>query len=108
MSFRSICSLMLFGLFTLRVPLCWSQAAHEAENVLANGKARVETVLHSFGEDANGAYPVSRVAMARNGRLYGTTNLAGIGGGTVFEMTRSQSGGWAITAEHGFEVNGEG
>jgi len=99
---------MLFSLLALRLPLCWSQSLPGADGDVAIRNAAVETVLYSFAEDVNGAYPLSRVLMGSNGRLYGTTNLSGIAGGTVFELTRSRSGVWTITAVHDFDVNTEG
>jgi len=108
MRFRFISSLLLFGLFAPGVPHGWSQSVADAESEITTANAPVETMLYSFAEDANGAYPVSRVVMGSNGRLYGTTSLAGIAGGTAFEMTRSQSGAWTITAVHDFDVNSEG
>ena len=108
MTFRFIVSLMLFSLLALRLPLCWSQSLPGADGDVAIRNAAVETVLYSFAEDVNGAYPLSRVLMGSNGRLYGTTNLSGIAGGTVFELTRSRSGVWTIMAVHDFDVNTEG
>src|SRR5689334_2035317 len=62
-----------------------------------------EQVLHSFGEDENGAYPISSIVRDAQGNLYGTTNLAGIGGqGTVFELTPQSDGTWTYTLLHGF------
>jgi uncharacterized repeat protein (TIGR03803 family) len=62
-----------------------------------------EQVLHSFGEDDNGAYPISGAVLDAQGNLYGTTNLAGAGGaGTVFELVPAQ-GGWTYVLLHSFE-----
>ncbi|MBZ5572538.1 MAG: hypothetical protein LAO09_11755 [Acidobacteriia bacterium] len=48
-----------------------------------------EQVLHSFGEDANGGYPISSIVADSQGNLYGTTFEGGDGfAGTVFELTR--------------------
>lgn len=44
------------------------------------------TVLHGF-DFADGEYPIGRVLLGRDGRLYGTTNAGGAGGlGTVFAV----------------------
>ena len=46
-----------------------------------------EQVLHSFGNGADGAFPVAGLIVAA-GNLYGTTAQGGTsGGGTVFELT---------------------
>jgi len=59
------------------------------------GSGWILTPLYSFGSD--GAYPDGRVAIARDGTLYGTTNeggnsgCGGIGCGTVFQLKPSAS-----------------
>lgn len=62
-----------------------------------------EQVLHSFGEDDNGAYPISSLVADSQGNLYGTTNLAGSNGsGTIFELTPTPGGDWTFTLLHTF------
>ena len=51
-----------------------------------------ESVLHSFCEQsqcADGADPYAGLVFDRKGNLYGTTQWGGVGGGTVFKITRS-------------------
>jgi hypothetical protein len=67
MTFRFIVSLMLFSLLALRLSLCWSQALPGADGDVAIHNAAVETVLYSFAEDVNGAYPLSRVLRGGTG-----------------------------------------
>jgi uncharacterized repeat protein (TIGR03803 family) len=50
-----------------------------------NGK---ETVLHSFGGNPDGQYPITGVIQDANGNLYGTTFYGGVyNKGTVFRLT---------------------
>ncbi len=52
------------------------------------GGSWTETVLHSFGNSTDGAYPYSGLIFDRAGNLYGTTWEGGIhAAGTVFEIT---------------------
>jgi uncharacterized repeat protein (TIGR03803 family) len=69
-----------------------------------------EEVLHSF--DANGAdgfFPEAGLSMDGAGNLYGTTDRGGVYGedcggcgGTVFEMTPTNGGGWALRTLYSF------
>jgi uncharacterized repeat protein (TIGR03803 family) len=47
-----------------------------------------ETVLHSFGNSSDGAYPAQGLVMDKAGSLYGTTNGTGSGDyyGTIFKL----------------------
>jgi len=48
------------------------------------------TVLHGF-DYADGEYPIGRVLVGQDGRIYGTTNAGGTGGlGTVFAVSTSK------------------
>ena len=52
------------------------------------GKKLTESVVYSFTNSAgDGANPEAELVLDAFGNLYGTTNLGGIGGGTVFEVT---------------------
>jgi uncharacterized repeat protein (TIGR03803 family) len=67
-----------------------------------------EEVLHSFGEDKDGAKPVAGVTFDASGNLYGTTSAGGTYGyGTVFQMTPSSSG-WKESVLHEFELQSDG
>jgi uncharacterized repeat protein (TIGR03803 family) len=61
-----------------------------------NGTWR-ETVLYSFTNAADGAYPYAGLVFDKAGNLYGTTGGAGAGWGTVFELSRGANGTWTET-----------
>ena len=62
-----------------------------------------ETVLHSFGGGTDGGLPYAGLIFDGAGNLYGTTEAGGIyGGGTVFEFSPRQGGGWTETVLHNF------
>jgi uncharacterized repeat protein (TIGR03803 family) len=62
-----------------------------------------ESVLYSFC-CADGAGPVAGLIFDRAGNLYGTTFEGGLGavGGTVFQLTPNQNGGWTERVLHRF------
>jgi len=67
-----------------------------------------ETVLHSFGGTNDGDLPYSGMTFDSSGNLYGTTYYGGIhGGGTVFELSPRQGGGWTETILHSFNPDGD-
>ena len=67
------------------------------------GGGWTETVLHSFGRGDDGQSPMAGLVADGNGNLYSTTFSGGIhGGGTVFEMSPRQGGGWTETVLHSF------
>ena len=62
-----------------------------------------ETIIHSFGNGADGEGPTAGPIFDGSGSLYGTTAGGGIhGGGTVFELSPRQGGGWTETVIHSF------
>jgi uncharacterized repeat protein (TIGR03803 family) len=73
----------------------------------ANG-TWTETVLYSFAGRPDGSYPSSGIAIDSAGNLYGTTNYGGTeentgySGGTVFELTPQEGGGWKESILHSF------
>ncbi len=61
----------------------------------AQGGGWTESVLYSFTDGNDGAYPVSPVILDAVGNLYGTTQYGGMYGiGTAFELVKSA--GWAL------------
>jgi uncharacterized repeat protein (TIGR03803 family) len=70
-----------------------------------SGRGWTETVLHSFGGGADGAYPYAGMVAGANGVLYGTTNYGGASGmGIVYQLTPpgSSGSGWTETILHNF------
>ncbi len=62
------------------------------------GGGWTETVLHSFGNGADGVDPEAGLIFDAAGNLYGTTAGGGTySGGTVFELTPTAGGGWTET-----------
>jgi uncharacterized repeat protein (TIGR03803 family) len=67
-----------------------------------SGHNWTETVLYSFGGGNDGAAPYSGVIFDAAGSLYGATTLGGAHSvGTVYELSRSQSG-WSDTTLYAF------
>jgi hypothetical protein len=54
--------------------------------VTANG---TETVMHSFEDGSDGAYPWAGLTLDTKGNLYGTTTAGGFGFGVAFTLGRS-------------------
>jgi len=74
-----------------------------------SGPNWILTTLHTFVGGADGAYPYGRVAIARDGTLYGTTTEGGSGGsGTIYRLQpsaavpRSALAPWNETVLHRF------
>jgi uncharacterized repeat protein (TIGR03803 family) len=74
----------------------------------SNG-AWTETVLHTFTQGTDGAYPVSGLSLDAAGNLYGTTLWGGAsaacpgnGCGTVFQLKHQPDGSWAYSVIHSF------
>jgi uncharacterized repeat protein (TIGR03803 family) len=67
------------------------------------GGGWTETLLHSFGNGADGSGPFSSLIFDGSGNLYGTTIRGGAyGDGTVFELTPVAGGSWTETVLHSF------
>jgi uncharacterized repeat protein (TIGR03803 family) len=85
--------------------------------MIAAGPARAQTltVLHNFGFGADGAFPFAGLTMDGAGNFYGTTADGGqpvlyyclYGCGTVFKLTRAQSG-WVLTPVYQFTGGNDG
>jgi uncharacterized repeat protein (TIGR03803 family) len=69
-----------------------------------------EGVIHSFGNGADGFFPLAGLVFDAAGNLYGTTAFGGASGhGTVFELSPVPGGGWAEKVLHSFTgTNGDG
>jgi uncharacterized repeat protein (TIGR03803 family) len=76
---------------------------------LSGGKWK-ETILHSFGSSADGAFPgVGALTMDSSGIFYGTTDVGGPAGyGTVFKLTPQANGRWKETILHSFTQGANG
>jgi uncharacterized repeat protein (TIGR03803 family) len=63
-----------------------------------------ETILYSFqNNEVDGTYPYGDLVFDTSGNLYGTTAEGGSSfAGTVYELTRGQSGQWTETVIHNF------
>jgi uncharacterized repeat protein (TIGR03803 family) len=67
--------------------------------------ANSETVLHTFVNGSDGAFPFGGLTIDAKGNLYGTTDLGGTGAsaeGTVFKLTPKASGGSTFQTIHTF------
>jgi uncharacterized repeat protein (TIGR03803 family) len=67
-----------------------------------------ESLLHSFGEEGDGIYPLADLILDSSGNLYGTTSEGGSGYGTVFELSRQTDGGWKETLLYSFASEADG
>ena len=78
-----------------------------------SAQAQTFTVLHSFSDGPDGAYPDAGLTMDRAGNLYGTTSIGGNTGancggcGTVFKLTHSGSG-WVFNPIYSFTGGNDG
>jgi len=69
-----------------------------------------ETILHNFNSNAtDGRHGWGKLLMDTAGNLYGTTSDGGAyGGGTVFELQATASGGFIEKILHSFAITGDG
>ena len=68
-----------------------------------------KTVLYSFTGGSDGSSPDSVLIFDKAGNLYGTTPSGGSAdNGTVFELTRGQTGRWREKVLHAFQGNTDG
>jgi hypothetical protein len=69
-----------------------------------------QTVLYSFFNAADGAYPSGTLTLDAQGNLYGA-NAPGFGSGgagVIYELSPSPTTPWPLTVVHGFGNNGDG
>jgi uncharacterized repeat protein (TIGR03803 family) len=71
-----------------------------------SGSGWTETVLYSFG-GSSGANPISGVIFDNSGNLYGTTIAGGVGYGTVYQLTPTESG-WVESTIYTFQGGSDG
>ncbi len=65
--------------------------------------ANHQTVLYNFGNPPDATGPYETLFMDGLGNLYGASQGGGLyGGGTVFELSRAQGGGWTETVLYSF------
>jgi uncharacterized repeat protein (TIGR03803 family) len=66
--------------------------------------------LHRFTGKADGRWPTARPVVDSIGNLYGVAQEGGetCGCGTVFEISRSTTGGWLFTVLHSFSNGADG
>jgi uncharacterized repeat protein (TIGR03803 family) len=65
-------------------------------------QAQTETILHRFTGGSGGAEAMGQLTPDGAGNFYGTTNIGGLGYGTVFKLSPDGSGGWTETVLHSF------
>ena len=66
-----------------------------------SGSGWSETILHTFTDGSDGAWPLGAPIMDQAGNLYGTSAGAFVSPGTVWEMSPS-NGGWTFTVLYNF------
>jgi uncharacterized repeat protein (TIGR03803 family) len=68
------------------------------------GGGWTEAVIHSFGNGTDGQVPEAGLTFDTAGNLYGTTQYGGtyLYGGTVFELSPNDAGGWTEAVLHSF------
>jgi uncharacterized repeat protein (TIGR03803 family) len=68
-----------------------------------------ESVIHSFTDGADGAFPRSNLIFDSSGNLYGTASGGGhSGNGAVFKLTPTASGPWTESTLYGFRGGATG
>jgi uncharacterized repeat protein (TIGR03803 family) len=75
----------------------------------AAGGGWKEEILHSFRDSGDGQFPQASLIFDASGNLYGATSGDGqFANGTVFELTRTASGGWKDKVLHSFGTSNDG
>ena len=67
-----------------------------------------ETILYSFQDGADGGYPSIKLAFDAAGNLYGTTSQGTSNRGTVFQLSQTSPGVWAIKTLYAFTGHADG
>jgi len=68
-----------------------------------SGGIWMETVIHSFTDGVDGAYPLAAPVFDSTGNLYGASQGSGSNNyGDVFKRTRLPGGGWSMNSLHHF------
>jgi uncharacterized repeat protein (TIGR03803 family) len=63
------------------------------------GGGRTASVIYNFGGNPDGAWPDAGLTLGDNGTMYGTTQIGGAGGGTVFQLAPPSTSGGSWTEE---------
>jgi uncharacterized repeat protein (TIGR03803 family) len=72
-----------------------------------SGSGWTKTALYNFTGGNDGATPYGGLTIDASGNLYGTTAFGGVGGGgTVFELTPANGGGWSFNTLYSFSGSG--
>jgi uncharacterized repeat protein (TIGR03803 family) len=101
------------GLGHLRTGSCATAAAVMmalALTIAASATSK-ETTLYTFcsvQNCADGDGPASGVIFDQIGSLYGTTNIGGLGWGTVFQLVQNAGGGWTENVLYAFTSPADG
>jgi uncharacterized repeat protein (TIGR03803 family) len=74
-----------------------------------SGSNWTETILHGFFAVPDGCEPYAPLAFDAHGNLWGTTSDVGPQeGGTIFEFTPNNNGGWTFSTQWAFSDEGGG
>ncbi len=85
---------------------CRTYGCGAAYELMRSGSDWLEKTLYAFHGTGDGELPEGGLIFDSSGNLYGTTVEAGLGGGTVFELTPS-NGNWVFSVLYAFTDRGE-
>ncbi len=85
---------------------CHTYGCGVVYELVGSGSNWLEKTLYTFQGTGDGELPEGGLIFDSSGNLYGTTVEAGLGGGTVFELTPSD-GNWIFTVLYSFTDRGE-
>ena len=85
----------------------WQPSAQHLPLGQSAPKSPLETVVHGFSGNPDGAFPDANLAQDKAGHIFGTTVAGGNGGGTVYELTRNGNA-WSESVIHEFQSGVDG